>query len=133
MKISEIILEVKDTPADGSKLHPEQFAALKGAVSIPGISMNKANGSSYLAYRFGLALAGAPDYPTKAAGAIAGDPLLATYTDAELEIINSAAEMVGAGKVIKMNDNRSTEAPYVNKTSPVQPRGPIQRRQSSKK
>jgi hypothetical protein len=45
--------------------------------------------------------------------------LLATYTDTDLEIINAAAKSVGAGRVSKLTDNRSTEADYVHKVSPV--------------
>jgi hypothetical protein len=124
MKITEIITEV-DHHADGSKLGDSQVDAIKGALSIPGISMNKANGSSYAAYRFGLAMAGAPEFPTQAAGAIAGDPLLSTYTDAELEIINFAAKQIGVGEVRRMSDNRSTEMSDTNTQSITQPRGPI--------
>jgi hypothetical protein len=65
-------------------------------------------------------MAGAPDFNTEPAGAFAGDPLLATYTDVEMEKINSAAKMVGAGAVNKLTDNRSSEADYVQKVSPVQ-------------
>jgi hypothetical protein len=121
MKIRDIITE-SDISANFDELADGQAEAIKGAVSIPGISMNKSNGSAYAAYRFGLALAGAPDYPTKAAGAIAGDPLLASYTDAELEMINSAAKMVGAGEVKRLNSNRSEELDNTNKVSPVAPK-----------
>lgn len=106
-------------PADLSKMPADIAAALKDAVSIPGISINKSNGNSYTAYRFGLAMAGAPEFPTQAAGAIAGDPLLSCYTDAELEIINFAAAQVGAGKVNRLSSNRSTELSNTNTTSPV--------------
>jgi hypothetical protein len=118
MRAREFIYET-DHHADAKKLDASQVSALKGAISMPGISINKANGSPYEQYRFGLALAGAPDYPTKAAGAIAGDPLLATYTDAELEIINSAAKMVGAGEVRRLTSNRSEELSNTNTLSPV--------------
>ena len=118
MKMNEIILE--DVPGANLQDAPDDVsAAIKGAVSMPSISMNKSNGSSYLQYRFGLAMAGAPDYPTKAAGAFSGDPLLSTYTDAEIDIINAAAKMVGAGPVKKLNSNRSEELSNTNKTSPV--------------
>lgn len=127
MKIRDIITET-DHHADGSKLGDSQVDAIKGALSIPGISMNKSNGSSYAAYRFGLAMAGAPEFPTQAAGAIAGDPLLSTYTDAELEIINFAAEQIGVGRITKMSDNRSTEMADTNKTSPTRKVGAIQRK-----
>jgi hypothetical protein len=118
MRAKEFINE-SDTPANLKKAPADQRMAMKGAISIPAISINKANGSPYLAYRFGLAMAGAPDYPTAAAGAIAGDPLLASYTDAELEIINAAAKMVGAGKVKKLSSNRSEELSNTNTVSPV--------------
>jgi hypothetical protein len=117
MKLHELF---EDAPgADLSDAPDDVSAAIKGAVSMPGISMNKSNGSAYLQYRFGLAMAGAPDYPTQAAGAFSGDPLLSTYTDVELDIINAAAKMVGAGPVKKLNSNRSEELSNTNKTSPV--------------
>jgi hypothetical protein len=118
MRAAEFIRE--DAPGANLNDAPESVSdAIKGAVSMPSISMNKSNGSSYLQYRFGLAMAGAPDYPTKAAGAFSGDPLLSTYTDAEIDIINAAAKMVGAGPVKKLNSNRSTEIPNTNVKSPV--------------
>lgn len=121
MKIKDIIVE-SDHGADFKKLAPEHQAALYDTVSLPGVSQNKSNGSSYTQYRFGIALAGAPDFPTKAAGAVAGDPLLSAYTDQELEMINSAAQMVGAGPVKRVTNNRSEELSNTNKTSPVAPR-----------
>lgn len=124
MRSKEFINETKygsaqDVPADAKKLPKSHASAIKGAISMPDISQTKQGGSPYTQWRFGIAMAGAPDYPTEPAGAFAGDPLLATYTDVELEIINKAAQMVGAGEVKKLTDNRSTEAPSVNKTSPV--------------
>ena len=118
MRAREFIFE-NDTPADGKKFAPGHMDAIKGPVSLPNISQNKSNGSPYLQWRFGIAMAGAPDYPTEPVGPMAGDPLLSTYTDAELEIINYAAKSVGAGKVRKLADNRSTELSNTNKTSPV--------------
>lgn len=120
MRAREFITE-SDHPADGKKFAPGQMDAIKGAISMPDISMNKSNGSPYLQWRFGIAMAGAPDYPTPPVGPMAGDPLLATYTDAELEIINVAAKSVGAGRIKKLSSNRSTELSNTNKTSPLQP------------
>jgi hypothetical protein len=124
MRAREFVAEARfgnaaDVPANGKKLPKSQHSALKGAISMPDISSNKQGGSPYTQWRFGIAMAGAPDYPTPPAGAFAGDPLLATYSDADLDIINAAAKSVGAGRVSKITDNRSTEADYVNKTSPV--------------
>ena len=119
MRAKEFINETVDTPANLKKAPNDRSASMKGAVSIPGISMNKANGSSYLQYRFGIAMAGAPEYPTQAAGAFAGDPLLSAYTDAELEIINFAAKQVGAGPIKRLSSNRSDELSNTNKVSPT--------------
>jgi hypothetical protein len=124
MRAREFIVEqrygaAKDVPADAHKLPKSQQSAIKGAISMPDISQTKQGGSPYTQWRFGIAMAGAPDYPTPPAGAFAGDPLLATYSDADLQIINAAAKSVGAGEVKKLTDNRSTEADHVNKISPV--------------
>jgi hypothetical protein len=124
MRAREFVAEAKfgsaqDIPADAKKLPKSHASALKGAISMPDISMTKQGGSPYTQWRFGIAMAGAPDYPTPPAGAFAGDPLLATYSDVDLEKINAAAKTVGAGEVKKLTDNRSTEADYVYKTSPV--------------
>ena len=124
MRAKEFISETKygsaqDVHADAKKLPKSHSSAMKGAISMPDISQTKQAGSPYAQWRFGIAMAGAPDYHTEPAGAFAGDPLLATYSDAELKIINSAAKMIGAGEVKKLTDNRSTEHDAVNKASPL--------------
>lgn len=124
MRAREFVAETKygaavDVPASAAKLPKSHRSALKGAISMPDISQTKQGGSPYTQWRFGIAMAGAPDYPTPPAGAFAGDPLLATYSDVDLEKVNAAARAVGAGEVKKLTDNRSTEADYVHKVSPV--------------
>jgi hypothetical protein len=112
MRANEFIAETADGEFD-----PVYQAAIKNAVHFP--DQNMSTGSAYLNYRFGIALAGAPDYPTKAAGSISGDPLMATYSDEELQIINAAAKMVGSKGMKRLSNNRSTELSNTNKTSPV--------------
>jgi|TARA_B110000503_G_scaffold99697_1_gene149130 hypothetical protein len=124
MRATEFITETKygaavDIPANSKKLPNSQASAIKGAISMPDLSQNKQGGSPYTQWRFSIAMAGAPEFPTDAAGIFAGDPLLACYTEEELEIINYAARQVGAGEVRKLTDNRSTEADWVYKESPV--------------
>jgi len=124
MRAQEFVAEArfgsaKDIPADAKKMPKSHASAIKGAISMPDISQNKQGGSPYTQWRFSIAMAGAPDFPTEPAGAFAGDPMLATYTDVDMDIINAAAKSVGAGKVSKLTDNRSTEADYVNKSSPL--------------
>jgi hypothetical protein len=124
MRAKEFISEAKfgsaaDVPASSRKMPKSHRSAIKGAISMPDISQTKQGGSPYTQWRFGIAMAGAPDFPTEPAGAFAGDPLLATYTDVDLQIINAAAKSVGAGRVTKLTDNRSTEADHIHKMSPV--------------
>ena len=120
MRAKEFITE-NDNAADGKKFPKGHMDAIRGAVSMPDVSQNKSNGSPYLQWRFGIAMAGAPDYPTPPVGPMAGDPLLSTYTDVELEIINKAAKTVGAGRVKKLSNNRSTEMTSTQKVSPIKP------------
>lgn len=125
MRAHEFIVEAKygnaeDVPANPKLLAKSQVSAIKGAVTMPDISQTKQGGSPYAQWRFGIAMAGAPDHDTSPAGAFAGDPLLTTYTDAEWEIINSAAKMIGAGEVKRITPNDSSEhSGIVNKVSPV--------------
>lgn len=104
--------KMKGMPAD-------QKAAMQNASTIPGLNM--AHGSAYTGWRFGLALAGAPTFPTKmeADNWIGGDPLLSTYTDVEWEMVKKAAEQVGAGTIENWSGKRSKEVADVNKTSAV--------------
>jgi hypothetical protein len=124
MRAKEFVVEAKfgsaaDVPAQARKMPNSQRTAMKGVLSMPDISHNKQGGSPMTQWRFGIALAGAPDYPTEAAGAFAGDPIVTTYSDVELEMVNAAAKQVGAGRINKLTDNRSTEADWVQKSSPV--------------
>lgn len=124
MRAREFVTETRygkaaDVPAMSSKMPKSQRTAMKGVLSMPDISHNKQGGSPMTQWRFGVALAGAPDYPTDPAGAFAGDPIVTTYSDVELEMVNAAAKNVGAGRINKLTDNRSTEADWVHKVSPV--------------
>jgi hypothetical protein len=100
-------------------IHKHHKAAIKSATTFP--AMNQSTGSAYMGYRMGIALAGAPDYPTKqeADNWIGGDPLLSPYTDEENEMINAAAKQVGGGKRQTWSNNRSLETADTNKSSTV--------------
>jgi hypothetical protein len=117
MRAHEFIVE--DGKGGTKKIDVHHKSAIKNAMTYP--SLNQSTGSAYMNYRMGIALAGAPDYPTKmeADNWIGGDPLLSTYTDAEMEMVKAAAATVGAGLPQNWTGNRSEEIPTTNKTSPV--------------
>jgi hypothetical protein len=118
MRAIEFIKEEDTHRMDAtSRLKPEAAVAIRNAMIFP--DQNMSTGSAYLHYRFGIALAGSPDYPTPPNNAIAGDPFLSAYTDEELEIVNAAAKMVGSKAIKRLSSNRSTELPDTNTTSPV--------------
>lgn len=112
MKIREIIKEGGNKP-----LSSAAKSSLKGAVTTPAANNNA--GDAYKSYRFGLALAGAPDYPTKATNDIGGDPLLTTYTDEEWEMVQYAGKQADVGPLKRISSNRSEELKDTYKTSPV--------------
>jgi len=101
------------------KIDKEYKSSLKNAVTLP--ALNQSTGSAYMNWRFGVALAGAPNYPTKmeADNWIGGDPLLSTYTEEEWDMITAAAKQVGAGTIQNWSGKRSEEVADVNKTSTV--------------
>ena len=125
MKIKDIIIEDADTvatsdPHGGMKpIEGEVKAAMMNAQTFP--DMNQSTGSAYMGYRMGIALAGAPDYPTKMAADnwIGGDPLLSTYTEVEQDMVNAAAKAVGGGKAQRWSGKRSQEIATTYKQSPV--------------
>lgn len=112
MKLREIIQEGGNKPL--SKIAK---SSIKGAVTTPNANNNA--GDAYKSYRFGLALAGAPEYPTKATNDIGGDPLLTTYTDEEWNMIQYAGKQTNVGPLKRISSNRSEELPDTYKTSPV--------------
>ena len=92
-------------------------SSMKSVTTMPNQNMN--HGSARLHYRFGLAMAGAPDYPVESENWIGGDPLLAPYTQAEMDIINYAAKQVGDGGKQVWTNSRSQEMDDTYTTSPV--------------
>jgi len=112
-------MRARDFISEGGKLHikKSEKSSMRSATTFPDQNMN--SGSQRLHYRFGLAMAGAPDFPTKAENWIGGDPLLAPYTEVEMDIINYASQQVGDGSKQVWSNSRSQEMDNVNKVSPV--------------
>jgi hypothetical protein len=115
MKVHEIITEAKGM----KKIDDTHKAAMQNAMTFP--AMNQSTGSAYLGWRMGIAMAGAPTYPTKmnADNWIGGDPLLSTYTKEEMDIVNAAAKAVGGGSAQNWSGDRSKEIAGTNTTSTV--------------
>ena len=121
--------KVKKAVAEGSAgkvgkggtkpIDKEKKSAMRNATTVPGLNMS--TGSMYKNYRMGIALAGAPDYPTKMAADswIGGDPLISSYTQEEYDMVKAAALQVGAGRLENWTGKRSEEIAGIQKVSPV--------------
>ena len=78
------------------------------------------NNNPYLAYRFGIALAGSPSEDMDKKGAIGSDFVMADYTDAETAIRKGAERVMGV-RSTKSTGKGSLELDdtIINKVSPT--------------
>lgn len=76
------------------------------------------NSSGYMAYRFGVALAGMPDKKMAKASPTGLKMVTISYTKAEEEILNATASYFNTPK-IQLTPEESSEPDYVNPISPV--------------
>ena len=119
-RLSEELAETKKPRNGGTKkMDPSQHSAMKNSTTLPGLNMS--TGSAYMNYRMGIALAGAPDYPTKmeADNWVGGDPLISSYTEEEFNMVKAAAKLVGAGTIQNWSGDRSKEMADTQKASPI--------------
>jgi hypothetical protein len=79
------------------------------------------NSSPYKAYRFGIALAGAPAETMDPAGPIGQKMITIGYTEADDQIVQSAEKIMNS-KSRQLTSDGSKEVPLVNKQSPIQAR-----------
>jgi hypothetical protein len=107
MKINEIVTEGDVRKASKN--------ALPNLQSFPHLD-NNAN--PYLAYRFGIELAGAPDVDADQRAGTGSDFVTVGYSDADDEIIAHAAKKFGLKRKTHGGKN-SVESSKVNKVSPV--------------
>lgn len=112
MRAKEFITEVTQ-----DKISKSARASTPGMVTTPAANNNA--GDAYKSYRMGLALAGAPEFPTKAESEIGGDPLLSAYTDEEAEMIKYAVKQASAGPLKTLSRRGSEERTDTYKTSPT--------------
>lgn len=112
-----LIKEGKLVESGVQKLDKSAASSIKGALTTPEANNNA--GDAYKSYRFGLALAGAPDFPTKTTNDIGGDPLLTTYSDAECEMVKYAAKQAKVGRIKHITSNKSVEKEGTNTKSAV--------------
>lgn len=107
MKINEIVTE--------SKLRKGTRNGLSNVQSYPKLDNNN---HPYLAYRFGIELAGSPEQNTDQRGPIGSEFTTIGYSDADQQIIDHAAKSFGLER--KTHGGKgSVELDSIGKESPV--------------
>lgn len=110
MKINEFIIE--------AKLRKGARRAIPDLESYPKLDNNN---NPYLAYRFGMELAGAPDSDVDKQGGFGSEFATIAYSEAEREIIDHAKKKFGI-PTKKQSNKKSSELDKINTASPVAPR-----------
>jgi len=113
MRASEFVNDAKDYA--GSKgMSQQALTTIPNAHVYPELD----NSSGYMAYRFGVALAGMPEKKMAKASPTGLKMVTISYTPAEEEILNATAAYFGTPKV-QLTPEESSEPDYVNPISPV--------------
>jgi len=108
MRASEFIIEEK-------KLRRSAEAAIPDAHMYPALD----NSSPHASYRFGIALAGSPDYTMDRLGPTQSKMVTLAYSDGDAEIINKANKIMGV-KSQAISSKKSHESSTVDSNnSPV--------------
>jgi hypothetical protein len=92
----------------------DQVSSIPNAHYFPDLD----NSSGYKAYRFGVALAGMPDYPMNLDGSTGLKMVSIGYSEADDIIIDSTSKLFGAQK-IRLTPRGSNEPADTNTVSPV--------------
>jgi hypothetical protein len=112
MRAREFVTEVK---TKRKKFKASQSSTMPNLETWPELNNNN---SPYLAFRYGVAMAGAPTETMDPSGPIGGDFTTIGYTDADKEIMRAAAKTMGIRAVAKTT-SKSTEPKSTNSVSPV--------------
>jgi hypothetical protein len=109
MRAKEFIIREGKTPLAASAID-----AVPGAQKFDQLD----NSSPYHAYRFGVALAGMPDYPMNLEGPVGQKTVTISYTEADDEIIKATGKHLGFQGVV-VTPRGSKELTDTNTKSPV--------------
>jgi hypothetical protein len=116
-------MKIKDIIVSEGKLRKDTRYAMPNMRIHPDLD----NSSPYKAYRYGVAMAGAPDQAMDPAGPTGQKMITVGYTEADDAIVQAADKMMNSPSV-QITSNGSEEVPYVNSQSPMQSQGPIKRK-----
>jgi len=114
MRAKEFILETSKKDVNPKSYRADAMSSLPDANIYPDLD----NSSGYLAYRFGIAMAGMPEQKMDVAGPTGLKMVTIGYTQADKAIIDATLNMVGTPQV-RLTTGGSRELEDTNTTSPV--------------
>lgn len=120
-------MKIRDIISEGSGLSNLRAGARDSTPDLEVFPQLDNNNNPYLAYRFGVALAVSPEVHMNREGPIGSEFTTIGYTDADREIIDGAKKLMGVTSNKKTNSH-SKESDWVNRQSPMQPKGPVKRK-----
>lgn len=103
---------------------PLRKALVQASPNLTTYSQLDNNNHPYLAYRFGVALAPAPDNRGYSEGPIGSRFTMVDYSQADKEIRLAAEKKMGIHSSTGTGKG-SEELPGINVQSPIQPKGPV--------
>jgi hypothetical protein len=133
MKITEIINEEAQHKG---VIDPEQQSTMSNTHTYDEQNMYRGSGYKHSRFVIAMAGAGAGDTPSVNMGDenwAAGSPVITPYHPVEEEMMDNAARHIGDTSKKTWGDRQSQEPDTVHKTSPVQPRKPVELRARTKK
>ena len=104
--------------AEGAARKPLRKATKQAMSNLTRYDTLDNNNAPYLAYRFGIALAGSPTGDMDKSGPLGSAFVMADYTDADTEIRKGAEKVMGV-KQSSSTGKGSKELPNTNTTSPT--------------
>jgi hypothetical protein len=113
MRAKEFIGEARDY-AGAKGFHPDSVSSMVNGHVYPELD----NSSGYMAYRFGVAVAGMPNKKMDVAGPTGLKMVTIGYTQADEDILDAAANLIGTPRV-RLTPGGSKELKDTNTTSPV--------------
>lgn len=114
-ELEDAIVEMQNSMLKEGKLRKGDRDAVPGLNAWPSLNNNN---NPYNAYRFGIAMAGAPSTKTDKSGPIGGDFITVAYTDGDEDILKAASKQLGI-KSSAIASKTSKEPSDTYKSSPV--------------
>jgi hypothetical protein len=115
LELEIAVNEMQATMIREGKLQKGALNAAPGLEAWPALNNNN---NPYNAYRFGIAMAGAPRSKTDKSGPNGGDFITMSYTDGDAIILKAAAKQMGISSK-SIASKKSVEQSDVHKASPT--------------